>query len=609
MLTRQTLRRLATEKVFDRGQELYAAGAVKKLQQPGPTRFVARVKGTYSYNVAAWQAHGDMEFSCDCPYDFEGICKHAVALGLAILDTHQAGAAPAVVAAAGAAVPDLLRQAWEQHPAADKLRFLEQALAKNDDLARQFLAFVAAAPAEMPDEEDPHQGLTERLHETLAALDFGEEFWEQYERDMDGYDEGENLSAAALEEVSTELQPFAAELLALARAGQLTAALSYWATACLAIFQVEEPASDDYGAFGDYGTDVLLRWHADLQAAGWPQLLLAAVLPPAELHRVLAWLGHYLADPPGRWYQWDESWQPLLLALAADAEAAPLLSAALAAAPITAGTRARLRLQTARTQANDSSWVAAAEALLPTDATVAAQLLRHYRTQSDQPALLRTAEAAFAAWPDQFAGIVLDTFNSDQAPALYRTALRHRALANHSLTDAERLHPLLSAAGWAGVVQAAVSRARASRDGVGFAAELLFRGQDAGALREFVLGLEWLAVSRPGDVDLALARLAELNPLPLMLDLETRLPAYLMGRAGAKRGAFLYQRLASWLASVRRAAPRLTEPVLRLAQALREEFRTLHGLRDALWAQQLLPVPEVAADEAPQAKRGRKKKG
>ncbi|OGX87653.1 hypothetical protein BEN47_00340 [Hymenobacter lapidarius] len=611
MFTRQTLRRLASDKVFDRGQDLYEAGAVKKLERPGPTRFLARVKGTYSYNTMAWLASGDVEFSCDCPYDFEGICKHCVALGLAILDKYGASlpaAAAAETAAANAHAP-ALAAAWADRPEADKLRFLHQALAKSDDLARQFLAFGAAsvptaAPA-VTTAADLLDTLAERLTDTLSALVFDEDFWEQSQA-YDAYDESDSLYTAGLEEISTELELFVRELLGLARAGQLVLALRYWATASLAIFQVEEPALDDFGIFGDYGTDVLERWETDLQAAGWPQVLLAAVLPPTELAAALRWLGEYLASPPGQWTNFEGSWLPLLLAFAADASAAPQLADALQNAKLSPEARTRLTLQTARTLPDEAAWAAAAATLLPTDATVAQQLLYFYHSKGEGAARLRTAEKAFATWPDRFGGFVLDIFTPETAPALYRAALRHRALANHSLPDFALLGPLLSAAEVAGFVQAAVDRARASHHGVAFAADLLAQQADTNSLRKFVLGLEWLNVSRPDEMERALARLAALNPLPLMLELETRLPAYLAGRANAKRGHVLYQRLASWLATTRHAAPRLTEPVLRLAGELREEFRTLHGLRDALRLADLLPPAELPPEKAkPKGRRGK----
>ena len=100
-------------------------------------------------------------------------------------------------------------------------------------------------------------------------------------------------------------------------------------------------------------------------------------------------------------------------------------------------------------------------------------------------------------------------------------------------------------------------------------------------------------------------RLAAIDPTPLMLELEIRIRAYLNGRANAKRGAFLCDRIGRWLVSMRGTAPRLTEPVLRLAQELRQEFPTLHGLRDVLHREGLL-VDKPALPPVPAAKRGRK---
>jgi hypothetical protein len=254
----------------------------------------------------------------------------------------------------------------------------------------------------------------------------------------------------------------------------------------------------------------------------------------------------------------------------------------------------RLALQTARTLLNDAAWVTAAEILLPTDAAVAQQLLSFYANQSDRPSLLRTATTAFATWPDRFADFVLNNFTIAQAPDLYRTALRYRTLANHSLSDFTALRPLLPPDGIAALVQEAVAAAKGQRGSVAFAAELLAREADTAALRDFVLGLEWVFVSPPQHLDVALTRLAEADPTALMLALETRTRAYLDNHPNVKRGTMLYEWISRWLTTVRKAAPRLTEPVLRLALELRQEFPTLNNLRAALRQQGLL-VNEVPA--------------
>ncbi|GAA4022549.1 hypothetical protein GCM10022409_02870 [Hymenobacter glaciei] len=590
MFTRQTLRHLANANSFQRGEEYADEGHVTRLRRETDS-FHASVRGSRIYRVALRLAAAGPEFTCSCPYEFGGICKHAVALGLAVLDAYgteltSAAPAPGPTPTTPGALARAVQGAWADRKKADKLRFLEQALAKSDDLARQFLGFgnqpVAVAS------EALLAGLPTRLTETLEVLEFDEELYQNSESYYQE-DEGDGLAEAVEEVLRDALASFVAELLGLARGGQLSAALRYWATACAAIYQVEEPASDDYGSFGHYGTDVLRQWHADLAAAGWPAVLLGAVLPPAEVEAALRWLGQYLANPPAEWPDFEASWRPLLLALAADPAAVGLLPGSLEKARLSPDTLARLALQSAQTRPNDADWAEAAEILLPTDAAVAQQLLHFYATRADRPALLRAATTAFTTWPDRFGDFVLTTFTPAQAPDLCRAALRHRALANGSLEDFARLRPLLTPAARAAFLQAATTAAAKGQGSVAFAVELLVQEADAAALTDFVLGLEWLHLSPAAHADLALRRLAERAPAALMPALETRTRAYLRGRAKAQRGHALYQRLAHWLAAARTTAPRLAEPALRLADELRAEFPTLYGLRDALREVQLLP--------------------
>lgn len=604
MFTRQSLRQLANPTSYSRGQSYYNSNSVTKLRREGDT-FHAMVQGSRNYRGTLRLALGGPEFTCSCPYDWDGICKHSVALALAVLDAHKATdllpAPPASVPVAAGQLAAEVKTTWAARKKGDKLRFLKQALAKSDDLARQFLSYGGQPVA--TSDEDLLANLPARLTETLEVLEFDEELWENSENYYED-DEGDGLAEAADELLRDALAPFVAELLRLARAGQLTVALRYWATANTAIFQLEGPASDDFGTFDHYGTDVLQNWHDDLTDAGWPGVLLAAVLPPAELKNALKWLGQHLAKPADTWDGFEDSWRPLLLALAADPAAAPLLTEALAKAQLGPDTRAHLRLQLARTLPNDAAWAQAAETLLATDPIIAQQLLGFYLTQVDRPRLLRAATTAFTTWPDRFGGFVLNNFTAAQAPDLFRNVLRHRTLANSSREDFARLRPLLKPAAIQAFVQEAVTAAQKRRGSVAFAAELLAAETNAAALREFVLGLEWLSVTPEKEMDAALTQLATADPTALMVELETRSRAYLNGHAGARRGGPLYAAIGRWLVLAHSAGPRYVEPALRLAQQLREEFPTLNLLKDALRKVQLLENKVVQTKEP--AKRGRK---
>ena len=95
MLTLTTLRALANATSYQRGQAYFRQEAVGKITQDGRT-FAARVSGTARYRVTLDVAvKGPPEFTCSCPYNYDGICKHEVALGLAVLEKFDLNRLPA----------------------------------------------------------------------------------------------------------------------------------------------------------------------------------------------------------------------------------------------------------------------------------------------------------------------------------------------------------------------------------------------------------------------------------------------------------------------------------------------------------------------------------
>ena len=87
LLDRPLLLRLAGEKSFARGEEYHKEDRVRQIQA-GSDRVSARVEGGQAYRVRLWQARGELQWSCTCPLGREAVfCKHAVAVGLAWLET------------------------------------------------------------------------------------------------------------------------------------------------------------------------------------------------------------------------------------------------------------------------------------------------------------------------------------------------------------------------------------------------------------------------------------------------------------------------------------------------------------------------------------------
>ena len=79
-------------KIWQRGMDYYDDHAVIDLEETSPDEWEATVQGTEDYYVEI-SLNGDNVESwyCDCPYDGGDICKHVVAVVLAIRNVRNKG--------------------------------------------------------------------------------------------------------------------------------------------------------------------------------------------------------------------------------------------------------------------------------------------------------------------------------------------------------------------------------------------------------------------------------------------------------------------------------------------------------------------------------------
>src|SRR5215217_4180913 len=91
-LTESHVRKLASEKSFERGKTYYRDGAIlEPVRQGMELRAYSEGSDYKPYLVSATLAKsGIAETSCTCPYDHGGICKHIVALLLTYVHKPQA---------------------------------------------------------------------------------------------------------------------------------------------------------------------------------------------------------------------------------------------------------------------------------------------------------------------------------------------------------------------------------------------------------------------------------------------------------------------------------------------------------------------------------------
>lgn len=89
MITLDNFENFVPYKILMRGEEYYDTDAVSELEETSPGEWAATVEGTDDYNVEISMNGKEVEsWYCDCPYDGE-ICKHVVAVLLAIRDNNK----------------------------------------------------------------------------------------------------------------------------------------------------------------------------------------------------------------------------------------------------------------------------------------------------------------------------------------------------------------------------------------------------------------------------------------------------------------------------------------------------------------------------------------
>ena len=164
MFTESDLEALVPRKIFERGSAYYYEGnAVGRVRRTGNT-FKAKVEGTETYRVELTiRADKPPKIYCDCPYDYGDVCKHGIALGLAVLDWFGEDDEPAPNPKPAPLTgkdrrAHLLTAAWARTSDRERLEFLRQLLLQKPKQLHRFLevfefdeaALLAAGLKEQP---------------------------------------------------------------------------------------------------------------------------------------------------------------------------------------------------------------------------------------------------------------------------------------------------------------------------------------------------------------------------------------------------------------------------------------------------------------------------
>jgi hypothetical protein len=609
MFTHEYLQSLATATSFSRGKDYFRSKSVGRITRAG-NQFTAKVHGSYPYKVQLTLRPGGAKLECNCPYDFDGICKHAVALGLAVLEEFGPRLA-ASSAAAPAHSPAGLDAVLRTTPAEVQLAFLADMLRRDKALAQQFLAhagpvLAASAPVAQPATFTIGSISTE-VYEALSDLAFDRELVDDYDSDSVDYrHEEETLHDAADEAIAAVLLPHAEAVGEALHAGHLTEALRRWVGVYEGSVAATEPAADEYELFGydEYPAHVQGRWLELLAEQQLPQLLETMSFAATEIAAALALLasrydhGQLRAQPsskkPGRAPAASPApaalalappayFHDLLHALAHDAGAAAQLRPLLAAVPAPEASLARVLLRVATVLADEPLWLRTSEAFAAHDATLATQLLDRYRASGDHASVRRVLGQLREKFPQPLNAYILRHLTPADDAALYLAALAQRCRHTHSLPDYQVLQAHWSPAQRRTFVDEQVALGTRTGNNPLFGAELLLAENRPAELLPYLRRIQW-AWQRAVPEVLALA--APTHPDDCLELVMERTETLLQDTSGSRTRDH-YQRIAAWLTALHTVAE-LRPPVALFAAHLYTEYARLNALREELRAARLV---------------------
>jgi len=438
------LKQLANNQSFQRGKDYYQSGAVKNIICE-ELHFEAVVTGSDRYHVSLDIDDGELDFDCDCPYNFDGICKHCVALGLAILD----GKAKASKTASKTKESESFSDCYQRTEDKIKLEFLEQILKKDAVMQKQFIAYAPAKHETIKSETEEDavdiKTLADEIFEEITELDFDEAAQNDHSYYSYGYDdEGDDV----VDIIQTVLKPVFKVAQEKLSEGNLLDAFKLLLAMYEGTQNLPEP-DDEYGAFAD-------GLNSELQAIIFTYIKEFANKTDQttfSLEKIKSTIDFYfkhatqsnaklrsqLRKAPT--YSISD-FSSVFMSLLVDAEIAEYLSAQIEKHQLSCSGFTLVQMKMADLTGNSSLWFELAEK--SDNDSVIHLLLERYRETHQPDNFHRIAKEAFGKRPSHFDEYLYENLDKENHTELYLAVLESLAKRTYKLKFYKELRPYYS---------------------------------------------------------------------------------------------------------------------------------------------------------------------
>lgn len=270
-ITQNWLKSNASESSYNRGKNY--KDFVRKLKKEGDF-YTAKVDGSETYKVEIFDMPDGIQSNCTCPYNYEGICKHIVAVGLNIVSGNfkevkmtEIAESPAIdvvneepINTATFYQNEFLKVKKDKQNAFIKLLF-----ARDEAVCRKFLTYIRPPVIPLSTSTNIDE-LSNEIAARISDIDIDDYLNEENDNDehyrgngrydYDEYDEdSEEYDTDSLEkEVLRLLEPYGKRAIDTLAKGQLLDSARIILSIYEAEFLIEEPELGDYSDVSYYNT-------------------------------------------------------------------------------------------------------------------------------------------------------------------------------------------------------------------------------------------------------------------------------------------------------------------------------------------------------------------
>ncbi len=464
MVNRRDLQRLANSKSFSRGQSYYRSGCVIDTVKKG-NNFEATVMGSDDYDVSIKTDGSEIiGYSCSCPYDWGGICKHIVALGLAIIDkkytvvSYTNAQTPQEKVIEQVIITEFFDDVYLAAPEAIRYSFLKQLFNKDSDLQSQFRNFVKATQNNKGKQETilslvDIDALRDEIYGELTNMVFNYDTLEGNFTQYDYYvEEHEATYDAAInmleEEIFTPYQKMALDYI---QKGNLLDALCVVLALYEGYYDVQEPEADDIDALGDYNNTLATLFEQTLKNLIDPfaSAIKNEGTTKAMLNLFMERYQFYQSKYDAELAELEEDiiqivyeipvFEDFLLSLITSESIAKHLELLLRKNKLYNASTVQLFLEIAEESNNQDLWLQTAKDFAEEDPVITRQLMVKYKYLDEEKAFYKMAKMAFQKWPDKMDNYLLKNISSKVDTTFYVQVLEYSAQRS---TDIEKYKEL-----------------------------------------------------------------------------------------------------------------------------------------------------------------------